>query len=63
MEPDAVGGSLTPKESVLFLQRLAMMHHHGGADNLPPGVWDELFLGMVHTLCTSSVGPQVSFLG
>jgi hypothetical protein len=59
LTPDAGAGSLSAKEGILVLQRLATFERMGGADSLPEGTWDSLFLDMLYTLCTTDIELQV----
>ncbi len=63
LTPDAGAGSLSAKEGILLLQRFATFERVGGAESLPDGAWDSLFLDMLYTLCTQDIEFQVWWCG
>ncbi len=52
------GGSLTLKEAVLFLQRLAHMLAMGVLRGQTAAAFERVFLQLLLTLCTPSAHPQ-----
>lgn len=52
LQPDPEQGSLSPKEAVLFLQRMASLERYGLIDAPMRNLWDKTLLGLLHSLCT-----------
>lgn len=52
MPPPRPQGLLSPKEAVLFLQRMASLERYGLVDAAMRPAWDRTLLGLLHSLCT-----------
>ncbi|KAK9813301.1 hypothetical protein WJX72_012102 [[Myrmecia] bisecta] len=57
LDKDNPVATLTEKEAVLFLQRLAQLERTGATEGPIKEVWEDTFLDMIHTLVTSPTPP------